>query len=310
MARKKPSPGSPTATQLQDRECFIISPIGGPNTPVRKHADSVLKRIIEPGLIDVGYTARRFDKSAESGRITEKMIRQIRKCPLCIAVLTDLNPNVMYEVGVRHAWDLPIILLAKKGTKLPFDLRDCNTIYYELDRSSEAVKAVRKHIEEIHKELQNANPRRPVCLQTVFAEAMRELSQIHSLGMLFQIKHKILDSVIDRLCDIRTEVHKESPIDGSREPKSMSAVAELNVKAFDLLATKVAVLEGALESVNHNGTAHCAQVLDRMKGLQLEAVDMYKRWREARGTYDNYQMGLRDLDSLIERFRGFKGLTK
>ena len=48
-----------------------------------------------------------------------------------IADLTDLNPNVFYELGVRHALRHGTILMALRGTKPPFDVGDLRLIPYE-----------------------------------------------------------------------------------------------------------------------------------------------------------------------------------
>jgi hypothetical protein len=50
-----------------------------------------------------------------------------------IVDLTDLNPNVMYELGARQGLGRPYILMAAEGQALPFDLLDFRTIFYKLD---------------------------------------------------------------------------------------------------------------------------------------------------------------------------------
>ena len=39
-----------------------------------------------------------------------------------------LNPNVFYEIGLRHACKLPIVQIIQKGDKLPFDIGQVNTV--------------------------------------------------------------------------------------------------------------------------------------------------------------------------------------
>ena len=42
-----------------------------------------------------------------------------------------MNANVFYEVGYADALKKPLILLAQKGTKLPFDVQGYRTVFYE-----------------------------------------------------------------------------------------------------------------------------------------------------------------------------------
>lgn len=67
----------------------------------------------------------------------------------------------MYELAVRHAARLPVIVLAQKGTDLPFDVADERTLFFAHDmagveelklRLSEAVTAAE----------QDLNPDNPV----------------------------------------------------------------------------------------------------------------------------------------------------
>ena len=119
-----------------DREysCFFITPIGDPDTPERKNSDMVLNYLIIPALRQCGFLKDnivRSDKEAKTGRITERMELHIRNDDLCIVDLTGINANVMYEYGMRKGIGKPVILLAKEGTEMPFDVFDESTIFYE-----------------------------------------------------------------------------------------------------------------------------------------------------------------------------------
>jgi len=60
-------------------------------------------------------------------------MRYLRKSDLVIADLTYHNPNVFYELAVRHLNKKPVIHLIKKGEKIPFDINDRRTIFYEFN---------------------------------------------------------------------------------------------------------------------------------------------------------------------------------
>ena len=121
------------ATAEPKKACFIITPIGKPSDPIRRHIDGVVQGIEDAigGEFDVIVAHRMFD----IGSINRQVLEQIYTCDLVIANLTNLNPNVMYELAFRHSVGRPAIVIAEAGTVLPFDLKDERMFEYVNDYS-------------------------------------------------------------------------------------------------------------------------------------------------------------------------------
>lgn len=115
---------------VKQKRVFVITPIGGPGTPEREHADFVLHGAIKPVFEEAGYEVIRADTMADPSMITDGIFNNIFDCEMCIADLSFGNVNVYYELGVRHAQSLPVIHIAETGTKLPFDNAPHNTIFF------------------------------------------------------------------------------------------------------------------------------------------------------------------------------------
>jgi len=118
-----------------NNECFIITPIGNNNSDIRRHAEGVINAVIKPLLENEenGFKVVVAHEINDTGSIPDQVFNQVVNAKLVIANVTGLNPNVMYELGVRHALRLPVITIAEEGTNLPFDINSQRTIFYEND---------------------------------------------------------------------------------------------------------------------------------------------------------------------------------
>lgn len=145
----------------QSRKCFIITPIGGDNSETRVKADGLIRAVILPVLKEMnidGVAAHQIDSS---GSITKQVIQRIVNDDLVIANLTELNPNVMYELAVRHAKRKPVIVVAENGTKLPFDIAQERTLFYSNDMLG--VELLKPRLKAaIDKAIDEENPDNPI----------------------------------------------------------------------------------------------------------------------------------------------------
>lgn len=139
----------------EKRSCFVISPIGESGSEIRKRSDQILKHVIDPAADACGYKAVRADQIAEPGLITSQVIQHVVQDDLVIADLSDRNPNVYYELAVRHAIRKPLVQIIRKGEPLPFDVAGLRTVlidHKDLDSVETAKQEIAEQIKAIEKD--------------------------------------------------------------------------------------------------------------------------------------------------------------
>jgi len=136
-----------------EKLCFVISPIGEPDSETRKRSDQILKHVIRPAAISCGYKAVRADEIDKPGMITSQVIQHVVNDDLVVADLTERNPNVFYELAIRHALRKPLVQIIRKGEAIPFDVAGTRTIYVD-HKDLDSVESAKNEIVEQIKALE------------------------------------------------------------------------------------------------------------------------------------------------------------
>lgn len=108
--------------------CFLICPIGNEGSEYRNHSDLFLEFLIEPVMKEFGLTVVRADTIGKPGMITPQILEHIVHSKLVIADLSFHNPNVFYELSLRHVVRKPTVQLIRSSDKIPFDLQQYRTV--------------------------------------------------------------------------------------------------------------------------------------------------------------------------------------
>jgi len=116
------------------KKCLVICPFGLENSDIRKQSDLLFENFIQPTAITEGYdqTYRIID-DAQPGAINTQIITELYNADLVIADLSGSNPNVFYELALRHSIGKPFIHIADNTENIPFDIHGISVIKIRTD---------------------------------------------------------------------------------------------------------------------------------------------------------------------------------
>ena len=135
-------------TNNKKEKCFVIMPISDQGDYPKGHFQKVYEQIFVPAIKEAGYDAFRVDEDNMCTQIVEKIFKAIQECPMALCDLSNRNPNVLYELGIRQAYDKPVVLVQDDKTERIFDISGINTISYNSSRLYEEVLDARGQITE------------------------------------------------------------------------------------------------------------------------------------------------------------------
>jgi DNA-binding CsgD family transcriptional regulator len=119
--------GEAISMNSHEKHCFVAIATGRTDSEIIEFA-GWRDEVIVPAVKDAGYEPIISTASVAPTHITEEILGHLAFDPMVVADIggvtsaDDPNPKVMYELGIRHAFKLPHVILAWKDQRLPFDI--------------------------------------------------------------------------------------------------------------------------------------------------------------------------------------------
>ena len=258
----------------EDRKhCFVIMPFSQTADEHTedywtKHFEFFLKPLIEECQLEAHRS------KPLRGDITRQIILDLIESPVVVADLTDANPNVYWELGVRQSFMHGTITIAQRGTEPPFDISTKGILFYDSTHLDE---------DKFHKGFKAAIKD---CLERPDRPDSRVLETISGRGSLYEIIRKEetlrrLDAVLSE-CSYNLDMLKQviEQIKHNQEDPENRRFATVRFRpwAAELLVTNRYVDEDQpFYQVAEKYLSRLTVINDQL-GLWEHSVDPTEKW--------------------------------
>lgn len=119
-------------TVMTPEVCGIVMPISAIDSCTEEHWRDV-KEILSEAIQDAGFTPQLVSEADDVGIIQKRIVQNLYANPMVVCDISAKNPNVMFELGLRLAFDKPTIIVKDDKTSYPFDTGSIEHLTYPRD---------------------------------------------------------------------------------------------------------------------------------------------------------------------------------
>lgn len=167
--------------------CFVLMPIADVPGYEVGHFGRVYEHLLKPAIIAAGYHPVRADDAVKTDYIVVGIIQRIVESDMVLCDYSARNANVLYELGIRHAFNKPVVLLKDRQTEKIFDIQGLRYTDYDESLRIDAVNRDQLKITNALKETANATDKefnsivRLAGIKTAEAPAVQTVTEDTSL---------------------------------------------------------------------------------------------------------------------------------
>lgn len=126
--------------------CFVIMPISDVDGYDAGHFGRVYEFIVKPACRNAGFKPVRADEVQVTNYIVVDILRKILDADMVVCDLSARNSNVLYELGIRQAFNKPVTLIRDSKTPRIFDIQGLRDLEYDeglrIDKINIAVESL------------------------------------------------------------------------------------------------------------------------------------------------------------------------
>ena len=262
------------AQQPEKKTCFVIMPFSDPEGYECGHFRNIYEYTFAPAIRAAGYEPLRIDDNIVSSLIHGKMMNELINAPMVLCDLSTNNPNVLYELGIRHAFDKPVVLVQEMGQDRIFDIGAITSVEYHPSRLYEEVVEDQEKIKEAI--LQNAKAKNSYSIMSLAnlhsakGSGDKTVTSETQMNYLLQEMSKISQKVRtmeNKLADRYTEM-----------PYEQASSSLFRKMETDRRRTEEIRLEAERERCVADLNAWIDHILDRLSSVERPSNEDVNRW--------------------------------
>ncbi|MHA7820892.1 MAG: hypothetical protein ACX930_14690 [Erythrobacter sp.] len=234
-------------------KCGIVMPIAEMGECSETHWADVLG-ILTDAVEDAGFAADIVSNADEVTVIQKTIVQNLYECPVVICDVSQKNPNVMFELGMRLAFDKPTIIVKDDKTTFSFDTGVIEHLEYPRDlrfnKITEFKRRIGRKVEATFKKSKE-NPEYSTFLKHF---GRFEVSKLETTEISGQ------DYIMKQLSEIRESVAEIKLPPTSRRPLTFPAGHEIDVCCGPMNFDQVADLEKRMNCDNRITSVRVADV--------------------------------------------------
>lgn len=263
---------SRVATGKERPECFVIMPIGDPDGYDTGHFQRVFEDIFTPACTNAGFQAVRADQVRETNLIHLDVLQRLLQSPIVLCDLSSRNPNVLFELGLRQAFDKPTVLVQEEGTPKIFDIAPLRLTEYRRARRYDEVLEDQRRIGAAIQATHKASNAGSGVNSMVRILALTQPAALPELQQAS--RDPALQIVLAELNELRSEVRQLLKPETSGEEASLNDAARLSI-ALGRYGATVEIASGLPE--------RDASILHELSLLREKAGREMARYEERNG---------------------------
>jgi hypothetical protein len=139
----------------RQKDCFVMMPISDIDGYIPGHFNLVFEHLIVPACREAGFEPIRADQIKQTNHIVIDIIKRIIESDIAVCDISAKNPNVLYELGFRQAFNKPVVLIKDERTESIFDIHGFRYVEYNsdlrIDNAKTSIEKLAECIRETYK---------------------------------------------------------------------------------------------------------------------------------------------------------------
>lgn len=204
---KPPAAKSEPVQQEKEKTCFVVMPISDPEGYEPGHFKRVYDNLIVPACGIADFKPIRADDVMHTNMIHLDILNQLLEADLVICDLSSRNPNVMFELGIRQAFDKPVVLIQEEGTPRVFDISPIRCVDYPRSLRYDSVVEIHSKIAKYIKDTFEAKDSDKNINSIVKLLSISKAAEIYAPSG--DENHNIMRLVLEEVSSLKSIIYKD-----------------------------------------------------------------------------------------------------